>query len=334
MDADSEVLKLGLLFADIVNGIMHEFGSIIMTSASVVISGLLALILPGTIFVITGIAYLIYADRKYLKTTEDSKLITTVNIVISIFIFFGSILHYVGDNLPSLAEQLRNDVNETVSNNNLIAEINSIQLFLLVMAVLMYRILPYGFGKLIEMCSIKDEQNTKENKMSDKRYSSIFKEAVFASIVTIEFEAWFTVTQSAGTCSRIQLALVWTWWVVMFIVYGLVLIARITIHVHTSHNILLWSRYLVGITIGIFLSIAFGLYLLGDNMQPLNCYQDLSDKDISIVKLCALCVSLLSFVTPLGSYPLVKSLDRKLNKPVSRDIEQHESSSNEKDTRV
>ena len=330
---DPEVLKLGLLFADILNGIMHEFGSISVTSASVVISGHLALILPGTIFVVTGIAYLIYANCKHLKIREDSKLIRIGNVVISISIFVGSILHFIGDNLPSLAEQLRNDANETTSSNDLVAEVNYIQLFLLIMAVLMHRVIPYSFGKLVEKCPNKGEQKVKE-KVSDKTYSSIFKEVVFTSIVTVEFEAWFTVIQSTGTCSQTQLALVWTLWVVMFIVYGLVLIAKIILHVHTTYNVLLWSRYLVGTILGIFVSMAFGLYLLGDNKQPLDCYQDLSDKEINIVKLCFLCVSFLSFVIPLGSYPLVKSLDRKLNKTMSRDIELHDSHSNEKNTRV
>ena len=330
---DPEVLKLGIIFADIVNGIMHEFGSIIVTSASVEISGYLAMVLTGTIFIMIGIVYLIHANRKYLKYPGDSAQLKVGNVVISVFTFAGSILHFTGDNLPGLAEQIGNNANGTIIlNGNSIVEINSIRTSLLVLAVLLYHVIPYGFGKLVEKCPINDNQKTEE-KMSYKTYSSIFKEVVFASIVTVEFEVWFTVIQRTGTCSQTQLALVWTVWVMMIIVYGLVLIARITVHIHATHNT--WRHHVVGIIIGILVLTAFGLYLLGDNMQPLDCYQDLvSDKEISIIKLCFLCVSLILFAIPLGSYPLVKFLDRKLNETVPRDVKQHDSPSNVQETQV
>ena len=45
-------------------------------------------------------------------------------------------------------------------------------------------------------------------------------------------------------------------------------------------------------------------------------------------------MSLILFAIPLGSYPLVKFLDRKLNETVPRDVKQHDSPSNVQETQV
>ena len=121
------------------------------------------------------------------------------------------------------------------------------------------------------------------------------------TVLIIKFDSWFTIIQSAGSCaSPIQLyrpGLV----LVVFGVYGILIAIKIFsycnghCHVGQDH---FRSNLFYGLIMAIVFLIAFALSLLGDNSQPLDCYQQVSPA----VKLCFLLISFISFLSSIVIY--------------------------------
>ena len=149
------------------------------------------------------------------------------------------------------------------------------------------------------------DSRKKHTKFNDKECEedmdySLYKEMVNTAVLIIKFDSWFTIIQSAGSCaSPIQLGLVWfLWFLLNFGVYNILIAIRIFsycnghCHVGQDH---FRSNLFYGLIMAIVFLIAFALSLLGDNSQPLDCYQQVSPT----VKLLFLLISFLSFLSSI-----------------------------------
>ena len=153
------------------------------------------------------------------------------------------------------------------------------------LAIIFFRAIPYAIELLSKECNIDES-------LKDKTTKSIYIGIMNVVVVTIEFDSWFTLIQTMGDCSSPQLVSAWILWTVMFIVYTTIMGVSGVIGFFNDddeHNGLFDISF--GIVIIVALSIGFGLYLLSDNAQPLDCYPALSDRNRSIMRLSFLLFS-------------------------------------------
>lgn len=171
--------------------------------------------------------------------------------------------------------------------------INSIQPTFLVLAIIFFRAIPYAIELLSKECNIDDS-------LKDNTTKSIYGGILNVVVVTIEFDSWFTIIQSMGDCSmhpNAQLVSAWILWTVMVIIYITLLVVSGIIGYFNdddSDNGLLDLCF--GIVIAIALAVGFGLYLLSDNAQPIDCYTALTFRNRSIMKLSFLLFALAEFI--------------------------------------
>ena len=114
--------------------------------------------------------------------------------------------------------------------------------------------------------------------LNDNTTKSIYVGILNVVVVTIEFDSWFTLIQTMGDCSTPQLVSAWILWTVMLTMYTIVMVASGVTGYHSdkdTNNGL--CDFCFGIVIIVALSLGFGLYLLSDNAQPLDCYAAPSD---------------------------------------------------------
>jgi hypothetical protein len=293
------------LLADNLNGIIKQVGNVVATTEAQKVSTYLAVIFPGVFLITFGLLYtpLLNAHQR----TDNKKCYgKIVNIIISWSVFFGGISYFVGDNIVETTEQiLIDDVNGSMTNTDttrVLTTVKSINPVLLILALILHDILPYEFKQAQSKNSRgKHKSDDKEDK-DDTDYS-LYKEMVNTAVLIIKFDSWFTIIQSAGDCtSSIQLGLVWfLWFLLSFGVYSILIAIRIFSYCDGHRQVgqdNFKSNLFYGLVMAIVFLIAFSLSLLGDNSQPLDCYQQVSPT----VKLFFLLISFLSFLSSIVIY--------------------------------
>ena len=308
---DITVLKFIILLSDNLNGLIKQISDIAVTSEQI-ISAYLAILLPGIFYVVSGVIYTSLLNHYYVRVDNKngSHYEKIVNVIVSWSVFFGGVLYFVGDNIVETTEQfLGENFNATETNNiNTLNIVNSIQPILLILALILHDILPYEFKQAqLKDHGKKSNTNDKENK-EDIDYS-LYKEMVNIAVLIIKFDSWYTIIQSAGICtSQIQLGLIWfLWFLLSFGVYSILVAISIYLyfksHRQKKHNNY-QSNILYGFIMSVVFLIAFAFSLLGDNNQPLDCYQ----QESSIVRLCFILVSFVSFLSSFVIYVVYLSL--------------------------
>ena len=272
-----KLLWITILIVDITNGILVELGNIVGTEGGKMLAGYPALVVPGGIYLIVGVMYVIYLlynNKNLLKTSTSTYILETL---LSSSVCIGSLFYFVGDNLASLYENIG-------ESDKKITEIDNIRPYLLIISIIFYRLIPYAIDNRLnklENDTSNSSQGTSETGVetlsTDSEGKSIcksmFEEVVKAAAMTVEFDSWFTVVLTASLCtSNTQLVCVWVLYCFMVIVYLVILLLNIDTcvieahghrwHCHTCHNIFL----------GFSLSVALGTYLVADNMRPLSCH--------------------------------------------------------------
>ena len=308
-ELDAILLKFMTLLTDNLNGIIKQVGNVIATKDAQIISTSLAVIFPGIFLVSFGLIYTPLLNVHQLRDNGEKCFGKIVNIIVSWSVFFGGISYFVGDNIVETAEQILTDDNfnssmiMTGDTAHVLTIVKSIHPVVLILALILHDILPYEF---------KQEQNKdsrgKHTKSDDKERKedtdySLYKEMVNTTVLIIKFDSWFTIIQSAGSCaSPIQLGLIWfLWFLLSFGVYSILISIKIFSycddhrHVGQDH---FRSNLFYGLIMAIVFLIAFALSLLGDNSQPLDCYQQVSPT----VKLCFLLISFLIFLSSFVNY--------------------------------
>lgn len=210
---------------------------------------------------------------------------------------FGLTMYLIADNYY-IFEEIRRDLlltnfNDTLLQMDAFSTINSVQPTFLVLAIIFFRAIPYAIELLSKECNIK-------NSLEDNTTKSIYSGILNVVVITIEFDSWFTIIQSMGDCSmqlNAQVISAWILWTVMVIIYGTLMVVSGILgyfNDEDSSNSILDLCF--GIVIAIALTVGFGLYLLSDNAQPIDCYTALSFRNRSIMKLCFLLFSLAEFI--------------------------------------
>ena len=95
-----------------------------------------------------------------------------------------------------------------------------------------------------------------------------------------------------GDCLSSRDIAVWILWTVMIVMHGVIML------VHGIGRLFLDNNFVdlcFSIIVMIVVEIAFGLYLLGDNAQPLDCYTAISPRNLHIMRLCFLSFSFIIY---------------------------------------
>ena len=108
---------------------------------------------------------------------------------------------------------------------------------------------------------------------------SIYVGIFNVTAATMEFDSLFTVIQTRN-CSGNQLLLVWIF-----------LILWISMTASLNNNDYVWVDSAFGAFFIMSIMTTFGLFLLGDNSQPLDCISSLSNRSRSILRLIFLLLS-------------------------------------------
>ena len=314
-----EGLKVLILLADLANGILYESGNIAMTNAKTF--GLVAFLFPGIIYLIGALVYIAFAVANTMKNLDESddfnlqfKYIAKV-LLISTSSLVGTIIYFVADNYY-LVEQIKQDeflnaLNDTTSEIGIFIKINAIQPPFLVLAILFYHAIPKAIKTLFKESDSSNNEvsskmsNSSNNKVpSETSNSSRDEDSIYVGIwnvavITTDFDTWFTLIQTTGVCLYAQLSFVWVLLVFMSLTYCVVLVLGSLIGYYVSRKSNHYKEFdgVIGSLMIASLLIAFELYLLGDNRQPLDCYASLSDRSKSILRLLFLLLAFLSYFT-------------------------------------
>ena len=284
-----------MLLADLMNGIIYQISNLVITEARIL--GLLATLLPGVLFLLGAAAYLIaamFSDTLWSNydSTEKAKL-----LFIGFSSLFGLTMYFFADNYYIFEEirqdQLLTNFNNTMMQMDAFNSINSIQPTFLVLAIIFFRAVPYAIELLSKECNV-------ENSLEDDTTKSIYSGILNVVVVTIEFDSWFTIIQTVGDCSiqsNAQLVSAWILWSVMIIIYSTLMAVSGILGYYNDKNKNGNNDekdLCFGIVIMVALVVGFGLYLLSDNAQPIDCY--ISFRNRSIMKLSFLLFSLAEYI--------------------------------------
>ena len=283
-----EALKLIMLLADLMNGFIYEIGNLAQTDARTV--GHVAFILPGIFYLVFGLLYICICP---CIVCEERMTGCIVKYAISISSLIGLTLYLIGDNYY-LVEQINEDKFITTLNNatlkvEILNRINAIQPSFLLLSIMFHRAIPQILMVFIRKFE-KDQDNIND---------SFFIGMMNTLVLTTELDSWFTMVQSTNDCSS-QLKWVWTMWMLMIAVYTVLLLTNSIFGLHTSENYHDKDpncQSCCGTCMIAFIVIAFALYLLGDNRQPLDCYPSLSARGRSGLKFFFIFVAAVIYVT-------------------------------------
>lgn len=287
-----DCLKLFMLFADLLNGLIYHIGNVTSTETNVI--GLIAIIIPITFFLAAATAFMLIALRTWwrkLDTDEKIKLICT-----ELSYLIGLLFYFIGDNFQQVKEIQDNmflsNINNTLQQSNAFIQINAIQAPFLLLGIIYFRAIPHIINRIWNNDDINKKIKSKD---------SIFVGILNIVVVTTEFDAWFTLLQTLEDCSTEQcITLVWILCLVMILLYT-VAMSMSGIRgwwAHGEEKELDITDLVNGILIVFFLTVAFAFYLISDNRQPLDCYA--SPYSINFVRLVFVIIS--SFVYLVFSF--------------------------------
>ena len=292
-DISPEILKLIMLLADLLNGIIYQTSNLVTTEVRAL--GLLATLFPPVFFLLSAISYLFVAPLTIWSKFEVEEKVKLLFIAGSSL--FGLTMYFFADNFY-IFEEIRQDLllrnlNDTALQMDAYNTINSIQPTFLVLAIIFFRAVPYAIELLSTQCGVDESLN-------DNTQTSVYVGILNVVVITIEFDSWFTIIQTTGDCSTqpsAQVISAWILWIAMIIIYCTIMIfsAIIGFYYDKKDNGLL--DFFLGIIIIIGLTAGFGLYLLSDNAQPFDCYTALTPRNQSIMRLSFLLFSLAVYIT-------------------------------------
>ena len=287
------------LLSDNLNGIIKQIGDVSATTEAQNVSAYLAVILPGIFLATFGLIYTPLLNAHELRDDNKKCYGKIVNIIVSWSVFFGGISYFVGDNIVETTEQiLFDDFNGSMTNSttHTLSTVKSIHPILLILALILHDILPYEF-KQIQIKDHREKHKSDDKEHKEDTDNSLYKEMVNVAVLIIKFDSWFTIIQSSGICaSQVQLGLIWfLWFLLSFGVYSILITIRIYSYKREDY---FKSNILYGLIMAVVFLIAFAISLLGDNSQPLDCYQQVSPS----VKLCFLLASFASFLSSIVIY--------------------------------
>lgn len=268
-----------MLLADLLNGLLYNIGNLISTEAKVI--GLLALIIPITLFVIASKLFIFIAPLTCWRKLDNEELFKST--CLELYSMIGLIFYFVGDNFHQVNEIQNNiflsNINDTQQQSNAFIQINTFQAPFLMLGIIYFRAFPYTINRFLG--------KGKKLKTKDSIYTGILNIVV----VTTEFDAWFTLLQTVGDCSTEHITLVWTMWIAMIMLYTAAMFMsgiRGWYECGDENNPELCGsdmkiHLVCGILIKILIVMAFAFYLISDNRQPLECCQ--SPHGITIIRL-------------------------------------------------
>ena len=273
-DIYPEPLKLIMLLADLLNGLIYEIGNIVQTNARTV--GRAAFILPGIFYAVCGLIYFI----RYLVIIEDKpKKLKFIKALMGISSLAGLTLYLIGDNYY-LIEQIRTDkfvdtLSNTTQKTEILNRINAIQPSFLLLSIIFYRVIP----QILKIFIRKWFKDT-----SEAKNSSYFIGMRNTLVLTTEFDSWFTMIQATRDCSS-QLNWVLAMFLLMIIGYITHMLINSILEMNTNNRKHPFQYFSGGCMVFfIVLNFAFAFYLLGDNRQPLECSSSLSARRRSGLK--------------------------------------------------
>ena len=288
-DISPEILKLMMLLADLLNGIIYQISNLVATEAR--IFGLLATLLPPILFLLGATSYLFAAPLTIWKDFELKEKVKLLFIGGSSL--FGLTMYFFADNFY-IFEEIRLDLllrnlNDTALQMDSYNTINSIQPTFLVLAIIFFRAVPYAIELLSTQCDVNES-------LKDNTKTSVYVGILNVVVITIEFDSWFTIIQTTGDCSTQQAISSWILWIAMIIIYCTIMIfsAIIGFQYDEKDNGIVDIFFGIGIIIG--LTAGFGLYLFSDNAQPFDCYTVVTPRNQSIMRLSFLLFSLVGYV--------------------------------------
>ena len=126
------------------------------TTAANQFATLPSIIFPGIIFVVFGIIYVIYTIVWVILKKEGCRTII-YRIILGCSLFIGSICYFIGDNISKITENFGR-------SGEFIARVSSTRTALLVLAIVLYRVIPYGTKKLFN--------DTKEERTTEREHQS------------------------------------------------------------------------------------------------------------------------------------------------------------------
>lgn len=223
-DISPELLKVAILLADLISGIIYQSGIIAMNEAKNY--AFTAILLPGGLFILFVILYLITA--RLLLWEECENLEKVKLFILGIISSAGLTVHFFADNYY-IVEQIHQDVYLNSLNGteqtNTFRKINSVQVSLMIIALVFYRAIPHAVNLLSKECC---------SSLSDCSTKSIYTGLLNVVATTIEFDFFFTLLQGyyEGDCSTqssVQLKFVWGVWSLFIVLYTSYLIASVII---------------------------------------------------------------------------------------------------------
>lgn len=274
------------------NGIIYQISNLQITKARTL--GLVATLCPGILFLLGATAYLFTAPFTIWSDFKCGERVKLLFIGCSTLI--GLTMYFIADNYYVI-EEIRQDMllanlNGTSLQLDTYNTINSIQPTFLVLAIVFFRAIPYAIELLCKECNIDESLNGKTKQ-------SVYVGILNVVVITIEFDSWFTIIQTVGDCStqpHAQLISAWLLWSIMIVIYGTVMFFSGMIGYFNDKLDPGICDFCLGIIMTIVLSAGFGLYLLSDNVQPLDCYTALTARNRSIMRLSFLTFSLANYI--------------------------------------
>jgi hypothetical protein len=258
-----------MLLADLMNGFIYEVGNFLQTTNARTI-GIWAFALPGGLYLLFGLLYIVFCPCIHCERLLNQPAITIIKILISIFSLIGLILYLVGDNYH-LIKQINERVliitlKNTTRKVEILNEINAIQPSFLLLSLLFHRAVPQI------LMIIARKINREEEREDDMKFNDSFFIGIMSTLLlTTELDSWFTMVQATTDCSS-QLKWVWATWILLIVVYAVHISTNSISGVVCGNQDEADTQCYGGACMIVFLVIAFAMYLLGDNRQPLDCY--------------------------------------------------------------
>lgn len=254
-------LRAVILLMDILSGIIEQSG---MIDNNTTVAGAVAIALPGVLYLIFGIAYLIYTIVHYCREAQTCQGKCVYDIFISFVVFIGSISYFIGDNIMSFAESFER-------SDEFLDRVNASRVVLLVLAVVAYKIIPPVADEVFK--DYWEEDSTNQD-IENKIYT-ISQLSANAVVLTLDFDTLYTVPLVLMSCSsKSQEVSIWVLFAIMSVIYFLSFIVSIFVKVGSctceGNNKI---SYMIGFAIAIIMTFFNGVYLLFDNEYPIICYK-------------------------------------------------------------
>ena len=299
--------------------------------------GVLGLILIGA-----SLVMLIYRCRSIYKSRKQSTnggacCELMLQVLFGSLMILSTTMYFVGDNLISFVTKYKDlkcdpsDSNSTeVMTCGKHATVSSI--YLLIFGIIGFRFIPLVEKKTRRILKLYQNNN---NNNTDNKQRLFYTTAIESLAIITELDAWYTalttLTKNSvfkSTCSNYILTGYWLAVFLIMIILGIYFALAIinidnkkctmkqccnkkcTAEDHHSYIALMFTIW-----------ITSGLYILGDNKEPLDCYKESSSQTINpinIIQLSFVCGSLFFYIGVFVISLVVPYWKRRKNKRVNK----------------